>query len=447
MACLPLFATSSNEGSSTSLDFSKLSVQDVVIASTEEDNWWKMIEEFDFFKIGSGYFSDALIALHTHTGLSWALTICVGTLVLRLAFIPLQIYSERNTHKFVMKVTPQARKLYQQLTPKSIDGTPANFASWSHLLSTYSEFLKGSRKIWREQQCSPIKSWISPLTQLPIFLCNSIAIRKFCFGDMAEEFSQGGLLWFKDLTESGMIGFLKINIYAPEMLILPCASTAVMMLNLHLAFHKLPTLHMIAQIFALTMLPLTYQLPQACFVYWCTSFSFTTAHILVQRQEWYRKHVLKIDSMMMQERREAVRVKSVFDMSETKISDANLPDSNMAAVDVGISSLADMKERIALARELYKEDEEAFKREVAHVLSLRFKYEREVLLPQLLAEVDAGGEEEENDVEKANKLRATVENKVEEKRKQGEIVALPKLNITFEKEDGKMKMRIDFYLS
>eukprot|EP00960_Hanusia_phi_P016411 483459-Hanusia_phi.AAC.2 len=47
-----------------------------------------------------------------------------------------------------------------------------------------------------------------------------------------------------------------------------------------------------------------------------------------------------------------IDTQSVFDMSETKISDANLPDSNMAAVDVGISSLADMKERIALAREL-----------------------------------------------------------------------------------------------
>ena len=56
----------------------------------------------DFFKIGSGFFSDALIALHANTvrgeaskyladlftrgltqGLSWAFTICIGTLILR----------------------------------------------------------------------------------------------------------------------------------------------------------------------------------------------------------------------------------------------------------------------------------------------------------------------------------------------------------------------------
>ncbi|EKX40686.1 hypothetical protein GUITHDRAFT_142560 [Guillardia theta CCMP2712] len=222
MLGLPLFATSSQGAPDMSLSAAGMEIQNVLIASTAEDNWWKMIEEFDFFKIGSGFFSDALIALHANTGLSWAFTICIGTLILRLSFIPLQIYSERNTHKFVMKVTPQARKLYHQLTPRTIDGKPAGFASWSHLLSTYSTFLQGSRKIWREQQCSPIKSWISPMMQLPIFLCNSIAIRKFCFGDMAEEFAQGGLWWFKDLTDSAMIGFLKINFDAPEMLILPC---------------------------------------------------------------------------------------------------------------------------------------------------------------------------------------------------------------------------------
>ena len=47
-----------------------------------------------------------------------------------------------------------------------------------------------------------------------------------------------------------------------------------------------------------------------------------------------------------------IETQSVFDMSETKISDANLVQGNMSTVDVAISSVAEMKERIGLAREL-----------------------------------------------------------------------------------------------
>ena len=38
-------------------------------------------------------------------------------------------------------------------------------------------------------------------------------------------------------------------------------------------------------------LPLTYQLPQALFIYWSASFAFTTAQILCQRTSAYQKLV------------------------------------------------------------------------------------------------------------------------------------------------------------
>ena len=78
----------------------------------------------------------------------------------------------------------------------------------------------------------------------------------------------------------------------PEALLLPGLTTGLALLNAHLAFgDKLPLLKRAVMLLPVICLPLTYQLPQALFCYWSTSFAFTTAQILCQRTSLYQKLV------------------------------------------------------------------------------------------------------------------------------------------------------------
>ena len=47
------------------------------------------------------------------------------------------------------------------------------------------------------------------------------------------------------------------------------------------------------QLLPLITLPLTYQLPQGLFVYWVTTFGFTTSQMLVQRSAWWKRFFYK----------------------------------------------------------------------------------------------------------------------------------------------------------
>jgi hypothetical protein len=84
----------------------------------------------------------------------------------------------------------------------------------------------------------------------------------------------------------------QVNWNHPEAMILPGLTTSLALLNAHIAFgDKLPLLKRAVMLLPIICLPLTYQLPQALFCYWGTSFAFTTAQILTQRTSMYQKLV------------------------------------------------------------------------------------------------------------------------------------------------------------
>jgi hypothetical protein len=46
-----------------------------------------------------GLFYDALLAIHSTTGLGWASTLLLATVMMRLSMLPLSVYSDRNSRK------------------------------------------------------------------------------------------------------------------------------------------------------------------------------------------------------------------------------------------------------------------------------------------------------------------------------------------------------------
>lgn len=52
-----------------------------------------------------GLFYEALLALHSTTGLGWASVLLMATVIMRLSLLPLSMYSDRNSRKVSKRVT------------------------------------------------------------------------------------------------------------------------------------------------------------------------------------------------------------------------------------------------------------------------------------------------------------------------------------------------------
>jgi len=156
-----------------------------------------------------GVLYETLLAIHSTSGLGWAGTLVLSTLLMRLSMLPVSVYSDRNSRKFAATVAPELGKLYQDLSPVDTLGRPRKFESTAEFLQLQTVAFNAVRKLWRKHKCSPLKTLTSPLVQLPMFVSASVAIRRLC-GHFYDELQTGGLLWFPDLTIAAMNGFLQV---------------------------------------------------------------------------------------------------------------------------------------------------------------------------------------------------------------------------------------------
>ena len=94
-----------------------------------------------------GVLYEALLAIHSTTGLGWAGAIALATVMMRLGMLPLSIYSDRNSRKFGAYVMPQVDKLHRDLTPVDGLGRSRRFESLSEFKQIYSVFFGAVRKL------------------------------------------------------------------------------------------------------------------------------------------------------------------------------------------------------------------------------------------------------------------------------------------------------------
>jgi len=156
-----------------------------------------------------GVLYETLLAIHSTSGLGWAGTLVLSTLLMRLSMLPVSVYSDRNSRKFAATVAPELGKLYQDLSPADMLWRPRKFESNAEFLQLQTVAFNAVRNLWRQHKCSPLKTLASPLVQLPMFVSASVAIRRLC-GHFYDELQTGGLLWFPDLTIAAMNGFLQV---------------------------------------------------------------------------------------------------------------------------------------------------------------------------------------------------------------------------------------------
>ena len=130
----------------------------------------------------------------------WA-AISILNVSVRTGLFPFVIYSAHNASRFA-KVAPEVQfavTVFQNDLKKrrAEGGSPREQA---HLFRQVLELISGLYKL---HSVNPLSVFISPLCQIPIFWYFSVDLRKIINGAdpaLAQQLTEGGLLWFPDLT-------------------------------------------------------------------------------------------------------------------------------------------------------------------------------------------------------------------------------------------------------
>ena len=135
-----------------------------------------------------GLLQTVLDTVHFHTGLPWWATIAGATVALRIALLPLAFKMQVNAAK-LQNLQPETSQIMERAKYyRSIGDSKSQADEAVKLIDLY-----------RSHQCSPVKMFVMPLAQVPIFISFFMALRKMAAAPL-ESMKEGGALWFTDLT-------------------------------------------------------------------------------------------------------------------------------------------------------------------------------------------------------------------------------------------------------
>ena len=135
-----------------------------------------------------GLLQTALEFSHTSLHMPWWIAIASATVLIRLVIFPLAVNMQVNAAK-IANINPQAQELHTQLTHAKTAGDKKTEAELGMKILT----------LYQDNDCHPIKMFMMPLAQLPVFISFLMALRGMAQLPV-ESMKAGGILWFQDLT-------------------------------------------------------------------------------------------------------------------------------------------------------------------------------------------------------------------------------------------------------
>ena len=135
-----------------------------------------------------GLIQTTLELIHVNSHLSWWLSIVAMTVILRLAMLPLAVKTAANAAKLA-NLQPQLQEIHKRMTKLRESGN-------QELLNQESAKMMA---LYRKHDCNPLKMFIMPLVQGPVFVSFFIALRRMVQAPVIS-MKYGGTLWFTDLT-------------------------------------------------------------------------------------------------------------------------------------------------------------------------------------------------------------------------------------------------------
>ncbi|XP_044197552.1 mitochondrial inner membrane protein OXA1L [Thunnus albacares] len=218
-----------------------------------------------------GLIQNLLEFMHVDLGLPWWGAIVVGTVIARMAVFPVIVKGQREAAK-LNNVMPEMTKLTTRMTEAKQSGNKFEFAK------AYSDLNLFQKK----HDVNPLRGFLVPLVQAPIFISFFIALRKMAYLPVPS-MQTGGVLWFPDLT------------IADPLYILPFAVTGTMFFILELGAESgvdnpnLKAMKTVFRIMPFIILPLTINFPTAVFTYWLTSNCFSLGQVALLRHPFIRQ--------------------------------------------------------------------------------------------------------------------------------------------------------------
>ncbi|KAL0571092.1 hypothetical protein V5O48_010859 [Marasmius crinis-equi] len=144
----------------------------------------------------AGLFRWSLELCQSTTGLPWGSTIILGTLLWRVALVPVSIHTMRFASKMA-RIQPQVEALSSELkqayATKDVVATTA--------------IVEKQKKIYANAGINPLGGLVGPLIQLPATLGMFFGIRKMCLLPV-EQLKDSGIQWVPDLTAADPTGIM-----------------------------------------------------------------------------------------------------------------------------------------------------------------------------------------------------------------------------------------------
>lgn len=219
----------------------------------------------------TGLVQQCLELVHVYGDISWCASIAIVTVCFRLLVLPLTIKASANAAK-LNNIRPQIEEIQAKM--RELMNSQDSVAS--------AALLAQMKQLYKENDCSPYKSILGPLVQLPMFVSFFFGIRGMAYLPV-ESFKTGGYLWFQDLT-----------LYDPYF-VLPFICSFSMLASIELGADvgvsnpSMKSMKTVMRIMAVIAIPMTAQFPAAVLCYWVTSNIFTIAQMAALKHPAVRK--------------------------------------------------------------------------------------------------------------------------------------------------------------
>jgi YidC/Oxa1 family membrane protein insertase len=216
----------------------------------------------------------AVQSFHDYSGLEYGWSIVGVTILMRLGLFPVMIRAQQTTSRMahLQPELTQIKNRYEAL------GAPSR--------QDQLQFSKTMKALFDKYQVKPMRAFLAPALQLPLFMGMFFGLKKMP-SLYPEELAQGGMLWFPDLTASD------------PLYILPLASSGTFLLLIEMGKDQMlaqdpakgQLMLNVFRIMSLAMLPVCFNLDAAMLSYWTVNNVVTMGQTAFLKAPMVRKQL------------------------------------------------------------------------------------------------------------------------------------------------------------
>lgn len=265
------------------------------------------------FGVVSATVASALEHAQMHSGLPWWATLGATACIIRISMLP--VVSKQMKASVLIAHATSVMQGKKSVRGRFAEGTTNNdVPAKTSISADISETLRianAIRKRLPDNSTAPHPYWLiaAPLIQLPTFVCAISGVRTLIGkasnsvasghqSALYADLSNGGMLWFRDLTLSGLD---LTNLYAPLGMygvILPSLTAAMVFANIDLNFSKMASanprgiqasIKLLLEWMCVPILIVGMQLPQAVHCYWLAGSTYSYLQSSAIRSEFGKK--------------------------------------------------------------------------------------------------------------------------------------------------------------